>query len=216
MFKSVYGDICESQCFAGYVGPFCIQEELVYAWPEQIKLSVAYTPEGHYVGDLDTARWLVQKGITAKVQPKCGGATCTIGFSPHERKWYGWSSRAVAGFAVGDCVREGDCAFSPSNKQELEARMLSFWDCDDPYAWRECEDETVVCKNVLYRSCQSRQDGVLGWLIVYKTIFIGAPEREGIHSHFTPYPKKWGRGAWTIKTLADAKQAAINYSQGVS
>lgn len=36
-------------------------------------------------------------------------SVCTIGFSEKEQKWYGWSHRAFAGFAVGDATQEGDC-----------------------------------------------------------------------------------------------------------
>ena len=31
-----------------------------------------------------------------------------IGFSEKEQKWYGWSHRAIYGFAVGDVCKQGD------------------------------------------------------------------------------------------------------------
>lgn len=39
--------------------------------------------------------------------------TCSIGYSPDENKWYGWSHRAIHGFTIGDVVEQGDlCADS--------------------------------------------------------------------------------------------------------
>jgi hypothetical protein len=40
------------------------------------------------------------------IKPEAG----SIGFSEKEKKWYGWSHRAIYGFKVGDKVKEGDCA----------------------------------------------------------------------------------------------------------
>lgn len=35
---------------------------------------------------------------------------CSIGFSPRDQRWYGWSHRAIYGFGIGAVVKEGDCA----------------------------------------------------------------------------------------------------------
>jgi hypothetical protein len=32
---------------------------------------------------------------------------------------------------------------------------------------------------------------------------------------FFPFPKVWGRGEWTAKTLEDAKQMAIDFAESV-
>ena len=32
-----------------------------------------------------------------------------VGFSEKEKKWYGWSHRAIFGFGIGSEVKEGDC-----------------------------------------------------------------------------------------------------------
>lgn len=212
---SVYGSACVEILKAYRVGPFILQEEKIGSGDHRCIPTAAYTQEGYYVGDKQQAEFLVRKGITSQVQPRGDGTPCSIGFCPADLKWYGWSHRAIYGFGIGSSVKQGDCAFSPSSKEEIEASMLEFWDLTDPYAWRECEDETVVCKNRLFRSVQTRQEGVLGWLVAYDTIFIGA-DRHPVRTQFTPYPKKWGKGAWVAKTIEDAKQMAIDFSKGVS
>ena len=44
--------------------------------------------------------------------------TCSIGYSPKENKWYGWSHRAIYGFTVGDVVKEGDLTASSGFVEE--------------------------------------------------------------------------------------------------
>lgn len=215
MMYSVYGSACVGVLGSEDIGPFIVQTELVGEVGNTVEIQAAYTREGYYVGDKHQAEYLVRKGITSQVQPRGDGRTCVIGFCSAELKWYGWSHRAAYGFAIGSQVRLGDCAFNPSCPAEIEASMLEFWHLVDPYAWRECENEQTVCKNRLFRSCQTRQDGVLGWLVAYETIFIGA-DRHSVHTHFVPYPKVWGKGAWTAKRIEDAKQMANDFAEGVS
>ena len=67
----------------------------------------AYNPNGSYIGDAKTAKFLVdKKGIAPIKQP--GADVCSIGFCEKEQKWYGWSHRAIYGFKVGDKVSKGD------------------------------------------------------------------------------------------------------------
>ena len=77
-----------------------------------IEMRVAYTPNGDYLGDPKTARFLVVKrGIRPeKAQPSHN--VCSIGFNEAEQKWYGWSHRAIYGFGIGSVVEEGDCCAS--------------------------------------------------------------------------------------------------------
>ena len=216
MIYSVYGAACVGVIDSSELGPFTIQTEVVcLEGCEAVTLEAAYTKEGYYVGDKQQAESLIGLGITSQVQPRGDGTTCVVGFCPAELKWYGWSHSAIYGFGIGSSMRPGDSAFSPSCPAEVEQAMLEFWDLVDPYAWRECENEQTVCKNRLFRSCQTRQDGVLGWLVAYDTIFIGT-DRGSVHTYFTPYPKEWGKGAWTARTVEDAKQMAIDFAEGVS
>jgi len=67
----------------------------------------AYTPNGDWIGDSKTALMLCKKfGIAPeKKNPTCN--ICSIGYSDKNKKWYGWSHRAIFGFGVGDKVRSG-------------------------------------------------------------------------------------------------------------
>jgi hypothetical protein len=69
----------------------------------------AFTKDGKEIGDKDTATMLVNKyGITEfdKSNPK--NCVCSIGYSPSDGKWYGWSHRAMYGFNIGHKVKKGD------------------------------------------------------------------------------------------------------------
>lgn len=68
----------------------------------------AYTPEGLYVGDVQMARFLiVKRGIKPELaRPK--NNVCSVGFCEENKKWYGWSHRAIAGFEIGDRLFEAD------------------------------------------------------------------------------------------------------------
>jgi hypothetical protein len=75
---------------------------------DDFEMRVAYTPEGLYIGDPKTARYLcVKRGIFPElVRPDA--KVCSIGWAPEENKWFGWSHRAICGFTHGDVVKEGD------------------------------------------------------------------------------------------------------------
>lgn len=58
------------------------------------------------------------------------------------------------------------------------------------------------------------QDGVA----VYYTYTDKIPNeklRGKEQRHFTPFPTKWGRGAWVAKDLDDARQMAVDFAEGV-
>jgi hypothetical protein len=69
----------------------------------------AYTPSGDYIGSYEDAlRLVVENGIQPQKRTPTSNV-CSIGYQPQEKKWYGWSHRAIHGFKVGDVVKEGDC-----------------------------------------------------------------------------------------------------------
>jgi len=89
---------------------------------KKIEIRSAFTHDGHYIGDPKTAKFLYDKGLV-QVQPAAAihkrkgsgedanggwGFTCSLAFHPVEKKWYGWSHRAMFGFGVGDVVKKGD------------------------------------------------------------------------------------------------------------
>jgi hypothetical protein len=78
----------------------------------QTFLILAYALDGGLIGDLAYATMLVvELGISPELVSD-EHKTCSIGFCSSEQKWYGWSHRAIYGLAVGDIVKEGDCAAS--------------------------------------------------------------------------------------------------------
>lgn len=87
-------------------------------------MTSAYTPNGNYIGNSKRAhRLIVKYGI----KPELGGMNdnvCSIGFSDRDKKWYGWSHRALHGFGIGDVVEEGDCAASTGYIDEYIAEHL--------------------------------------------------------------------------------------------
>jgi hypothetical protein len=73
-----------------------------------ITMKSAYNEGGIYIGSSKDAHFLcTKKGIEPEKAHE-GDSVCSIGFSEDDQKWYGWSHRAIHGFAVGDVVEEGD------------------------------------------------------------------------------------------------------------
>lgn len=93
----------------------------------------AYTPEGHYIGNPKIARFLcVKMGIKPELLTK-KSRVCSIGYSEKDGKWYGWSHRAIYGFAIGDTVKEGDCVadylpvgFTAKTKADCKKMAIAF------------------------------------------------------------------------------------------
>ena len=181
-----------------YTGPSTI--------PEDDGLIYYSNFDGSYITRVGTH--LVKRGITEQLQHR-------IGFSPTAQKWYGWNHRAIYGFGVGSKVSRGDCAYFPTCKEDYIQESLKFWNIDDGI-WRECESPGVTCTTSLVSLDDNYiQDGQLGFMLASETKFKGA-DRDYTHNTFTPYPEKYGRGEWIAETLEDAKQMAIDFSEGVS
>ncbi len=130
--------------------------------------------------------------------------SCCIGFSEKEQKWYGWSHRGIHGFAVGDQVEKGDCAYLAKDPNDYLDDMRRFYDDEDYHerTWAYHGDK----------------NGVLGvWIVwTYNHEVPNVDIRGTDNHHFSPYPKEWGKGAWTAQTLEDCKQMALDYYEGVS
>ncbi len=78
-----------------------------------------YTEQGDYIGSLDnmTLGLLNKYGILPE-KADLKHNVCSIGKSFKDGKWYGWSHRAIYGFAIGDEVKEGDCCNTPGVTEE--------------------------------------------------------------------------------------------------
>lgn len=137
---------------------------------------------------------------------------CSIGWSPSEQKWYGWSHRAISGFVVGSEVKKGSCAFIPSNKEDFIEDLLNFWDMNSDGSW--FIEDSFKKRLLEYREVEEK--GQKGIEIKSEIRFFGRQEgrKSKIQTRFEPY-LKWGRGEWTAQTIEDAKQMAIDFAKGV-
>ncbi len=73
-----------------------------------------------FVGMEKHIKYLLKRNIIEQMQ-NCQGIqdhTSNIEFNPVEKKWYGWSHRAMYGFGIGSTCKKGDCHYNPFNKKE--------------------------------------------------------------------------------------------------
>lgn len=75
--------------------------------------------DGCYIGDEKTAKMLAEKGISPERAQK-DYDVCSIGYSEKDKKWYGWSHRAIKGFGIGDKAETLNPWGSKSSKKEIE------------------------------------------------------------------------------------------------
>ena len=68
-----------------------------------------YDPADYHTATMaeDARRLIVKRGIRPQLRQATHGC-CSIGYQAEERKWYGWSHRAIYGFGVGHRVKKGD------------------------------------------------------------------------------------------------------------
>jgi len=66
-----------------------------------MEIEIAYTQDGKYIGEPSWAAFLTSEGIVPEFRTATS-AVCSIGYCQLTEKWYGWSHRAMQGFAVGD------------------------------------------------------------------------------------------------------------------
>jgi hypothetical protein len=82
-------------------GPYLIRHELVAvsAKSKPVLVKSAYSKEGEYIGEPDFAESLWKKyGIERFELRTPKSNVCSVGWSPKNLKWYGWSHRAIQGF----------------------------------------------------------------------------------------------------------------------
>ena len=187
---------------AGYV----LRRELIdmECGPDGVmEWTMAYNPSGDYIGNPRHARFLCVKLGIAPQKEGSRGCVCSVGFSSKDGKWYGWSHRAIYGFKIGSTCKKGDCHYRPRNKREFREACRLFW--SDP------GHEQIRAKFAV-------ENGEAGVLVtwVYSNDVPNEDLRGTIGGTFSGYPSEWGRGEWTAKTVADAKQMAMDFAEGVS
>lgn len=178
-----------------------------YAGSDTLMKKSAYNLDGEYIGESRWAYRLANRyGVTYTEKVCDEHCVVSIGFSEKENKWYGWSHRAIFGFGIGSRCKKGDCGYNAANKKDFIESCVSFW-----------SDERCGCENITSKEIRN-EEGYLGVEITwtYNDSIPNIMLRGAIETQFTPYPRKWGRGEWEAKTLADAKQMAIDFANGVS
>ena len=101
-------EVVETEQFDGYeVRKEKVTGQYGLADGEAMYIPSAFTPKGEYIGDPETARQLIERGIKPELAATANHV-CAIGFCEREQKWYGWSHKAMAGFGIGDMLFDED------------------------------------------------------------------------------------------------------------
>ena len=75
-----------------------------------VRWKQAYTPDGYWIGSPKLAHNLTKKHGLHALQPAypdrehLATQPCSIGYNPDEKRWYGWSHRAIVAFGDGDKI----------------------------------------------------------------------------------------------------------------
>lgn len=80
-----------------------------------------YNHQGAFVGASKMSDMLKEKGIKPE-KAKPDHSVCSIGFSEKDKKFYGWSHRAIKGFGIGDYAET--CTPYDSKKSDKKIKTL--------------------------------------------------------------------------------------------
>ena len=146
------------------------------------------------VGMEENIKVLADREITEEL-------TSGVGFSPKDKKWYGWSHRAIYGFKIGSTCKKGDCHYRADTLENEIEDAIRFWS-DSGHVNVKAEK---IKNGELYISWE------------YDNTIKNKKMRGTISGACWNYnTKKFGKGEWTAKTMEDAKQMAIDFNEGVS
>lgn len=172
------------------------EEWKVFDDDEPTLMKAAYTPEGEFIGNSkDAYRLCAKRGIKPEFRTPDSNV-CSIGFSERDQKWYGWSHRAIYGFGIGSSVKRGDCAYTPSDVDELVEKYSSWND----YV-RIINSNTIRAFNKMYAAVGERDDG---------SLIMSASANPDY------YDANTGRGEWVAATLDDAREMACAFASSVA
>jgi len=179
--------------------------------PDETLMTTAYTDDGYWIGDVDTAKYLcVERGISPRPHEGVERGQlrpCNHGWCEKEQKWYGWSHRAIFGFGVGSEVKRGSCAYVPTNMEDARLEAIRFWSDDRRHnviATLAEDEDGETCFEVSWTNTSDPN------LIKNEAI---RGRKDG--SIYYP-PRIFGKGEWIASTLDDAKQMALDFAEGVS
>lgn len=149
-----------------------------------------------HVGMENRVQFLADHEITEEL-------TCCTGFSPKENKWYGWSHRAIYGFTIGSTCTKGDAHYVADTFEDQTKDAISRWS-DEHHLDVRLED---VCTD----------DAGSEYLVVKWEYSDTVPNEKlrGTTGYAQVYVPELGKGEWTAETMADAKQMAMDFVEGV-
>jgi hypothetical protein len=168
--------------------------------------SHAETPNGDYIGNSKIAHRLC---VILGIKPEKASEkhnVCSIGFCETEKKWYGWSHRAIYGFGIGAEVSARDCAYVPVNMEDARLDAIRFWSCES-----HINVEAVQSEDEDGKTCFD-----VSWTNVDDPDLIPNERIRGKIGGVRHYPpEEFGRGEWVAKTLDDAKTMAVAFAESV-
>jgi DNA-directed RNA polymerase subunit RPC12/RpoP len=71
------------------------------------RMQLAFTPDGNLIGDINTAKLIVKKGIKPEIRSEVDNI-CSIGWSEKKKMYYGWTHGKLRGFSIGSKIEDGD------------------------------------------------------------------------------------------------------------
>ena len=166
-----------------------------------------------HVGMENQVKYLAEREITEQL-------THGVGFSPKDKKWYGWSHRAIYGFNVGSECKKGMCHYTASTPEELIDDRAEFYaDISEECADRKRAECQILEDRSGIRILPSPQiipviDDINEIQDVIENGTQGLEMIDICKDDF--YVIKCGKGEWTAKTMEDAKQMAVDFNEGVS
>ena len=83
-----------------------IRTEIIVTCGIPLDMRSAYTPSGDYIGNPRDAAFLCKRKGIAPEKASPSHNVCSVGYCLEEEKWYGWSHRAIVGFAIGNKLFE--------------------------------------------------------------------------------------------------------------
>jgi len=182
---------------------------------DPVTVTSAYTPTGAYIGDEEWAKKLEERGIVPELR-EADHSVCSIGFCEREQKWYGWSHRAIHGFAIGDTVEPGDIAYTADTVDGLIDEYVKFFaDVCDPAETRalltpDYENKRVWVGEKHYAATMATSPAGVALAIEQPDMMPQGTITMG------GYWMNCGRGEWTAQTLDDARQMACDYAEDIS
>lgn len=94
-----------------------------YSDPRPVNITCVYNAQKQYVGDVKFARYLISEGISPELSSP-QHSVCSIGFCAREKKWAGWSHRAMCKFGIGDRIFEEDYGNDQTLFKDHGARVI--------------------------------------------------------------------------------------------